>query len=1072
MSTSPRNKQGGRNSMENLKSKPQYAALEKYVKEFQNQPDFTPQTLAHLQDLNDDFLNAAKDDESSEILSLLSTTMKILYSQEATQVFSEIIDENEGLKQQITELKAENSRLSNNSSFSPIKDGGDAKYSSVLADCKTKILQQKAEIIDLKNELQNSMSQIQNLTNEKARMEDFIRKSKEKKQKLEDLLYDTDQKVQELTKQLDESGSIEEKDQQIEDISLENEHLKMQNDNLLNFIDTQSEQLQLQNEQIAKLYEQKKKLSEFTYNLLSMLEFQQENQEEPEVMTREVEIPTETAPDFTNIFESILKTENNPEIEQIIKDESIPADARILKVIEKVKPTQEQKDLQELNEYNKQLRDAVLSTYNYINQLSRSKELQRLMVVPQPNDALKNNLISSVTEINDFIKQNNINTETEQSIFEHFLPISSDVTDIENKLIDFLLNKKLKTEENEELFLVLVQCVVANTVLRRYSMEAKNIAEKANQETRELRQELNNRSSVSEDEVKELKQKIKELEENREKTRKATQKFVAQSIGSEHEKQAKEMYNSICGASKKEIPPETLNSALLEKKCQDQKQKFLEASNKYNDMVTELQTLLQATQKEFEESKAKMKQQSDEVKLTIVEQQERIEDLEKENDQLKKEINRKSKDIEKLNRSNKSQIDEMNSQIQDVKTDMHDLVNEVREGLQFLSNESDELFNESKNVFKMYIKDLRASHTAVIQSFIDERDEKEKELNKLQKDFEQLKTTNESLKEERDKLKEDLKLEKSKSSQYSIKQRSAELKLKSIEEANARESNLRKKQNDFQIAQIKSEADNQVEHAKSEASRTMHEFCAKITRMFKEHADITQPISKENTEKTLQKVQQVLSELKNESKNKELLEDTVNQIKQTLGNKVNPQKPLSIVLADFVRQTDQKIKELESTVKEYDKIKHEYDEMSATVESQKQAKEWIDWSSKLARLVSDEEIDASKEGPRIRSIVEDLINVSQDASQSVKTITFLRDQKKINKMLSNSKVKPKLNLLAVIEAVAAVNTLKRLSGHYSNSNFAFSIDISSEVAPESEPAESSETEEYPPRPSLFGQFII
>ncbi|EAX96484.1 hypothetical protein TVAG_277650 [Trichomonas vaginalis G3] len=1072
----------------NYRSIPQYTALEKCVKDFQNKPDFTPQNLAHLQELNDDLIKTVQQSDSSEVLTLVSTTMKILYSQNSSHVFTDIIDENEDLKHQLTELKAENSRLSNTSLLSPVKDElkmtkqqleqTQQKYSSIVADCKTKLTQQKAQIIDLTNELQNYENRVQQLSSEKEKMQDYIRRSKEKRQKLEDLLYDTDQKVQELTAQLDSEHNTEEKDQQIADLTVEIEHLKSQNDQLLKFIDTQSDQLQLQNDQLTKLYEQRRLLGESSFKLLSMIEQIQETNEQQQVMTRDIDLSAEQTFDFTNIFEEIRKSSNNDKnIEEILENSMISDEEKVIKVIDNLTVQSNAEDIEKIKEYNKELQNAVYSQLHYINELSRSKELQRFMISSQISDAMKNSLISAVSDVNTFISKNKLNIDTEKSVFEHFLPISGEIKDPESFMIEYLVNNKYRAPNNEPLFTVLTQCVVANTVLQKYSMEVRSLATKTANENRNLKSELNTRSEMTNSQVIDLQNRINELEKCQKLSKKISEKLLASSIGTDEEDKFRNLYNAITNGEAVEISEETKTIAFLEKKIEIQKQKFSEAGAKYGDMINELQGLLETTQKEFENSKNMFEKQSEEIKSEIVEQKSKIEQIEAENEHLKQELSNKSSENEQLNETNKSQMEDLVLQFNDVKSDLNSLVQQFHDGIAAINVETNDLFSTSKSKFKQMLSQMRSNNTLLLQKYVEEKEESEKKSMKLRKELENAKKQLDFVKSDRDKVREELKQERQKLSAMTIKQRSSELKLKSIEDANQREMNLKKKQNDFQVQQIKCDADNRVEKAKNDALKQIHDFCAKIVRLFKEFADYTQPITKESTEKLLVKVQQRILDANSERKENETMKEEMRAIGNHFGPRIQGTAPrLSSEISQYIKQTVSKLNEFDQLSKESEKIKSERAKLQENADKMQEAEQWIAWARKIGQIALDENLDPVRSGDRLRSIIEDLVLASKNAMQSVKTINSLRDQKKISKLVQNQKIAKsttgRASLRSLIYVFTTLSNLKSVSGHLSSSNFTIGFDLSG-TDPEPEPTESSEVEEIQPsKPSLFGKFVI
>ena len=1128
-------------SFESVKTSPNFISLKKLVQEIDAQKDLKlqlpPTKAAKLQLLKEKVVGEINE---NEVMPVIRQADHFLGQINQTSKLSKLEQENNQLKQEIDDLRDENSRISFLSSQNSVDNDEIASIHSQAKKSEQKLLQTisqlKQRINDLENDQIDKDAEIehyqqinQNLTTENAKMENYIKKTNEKIQKYEDMIFDFDQQNQKLKKQIDDLKmqnevllhQTSENDGKM-DIEIENEQLKQQIDDLVKFTDIQNQHCDQQSTQIQTLFNQRKNLSEIIYKLLQELEMmervnvQQSLQQKPkeEVISRDIvplidpEKERETEKSILASLVSQIKEfifEDQQAVE-ILSDSRISDEDKLFQVVEYLKKEKEMRKTQEaLEARNQVLQKAVFSQLRFINELANSRELQKLMIQAPHTEMLRKMLQSSYSQCQQYLTENNIQSDfDERSCFDYLLPRNSTQNSIESQQ-SYLINEvtNLKNIEDSNLFLLTVQCLTTNDILKKYSQELRNVAQKQAQENRTLKDEI---SQLKEDSIfNEMQNKSTTIKERDLEPLNTNDPFRVkihrlllrcrdilqeQIDGLEFDTNKQQKANSSLNEEESEIIDlSSLNELIkivgggqnlpdneqyvmkLEKKVESQKQRFSDAINRYDQMIQELKEEITKSQEEFNQINEQNQTRITADAQTILENEEKIQQLEKENEELRTDLSAARNEVQRLAENSKSDFDEISSNYNDIRSDFNELLEHLHEKLVEFSNESREQFSQAKHLIKKYLYSMNYANQEVKKAVIEVVSQKDNQIRKLERALQQIQTRLEETEEEKEKFKDELKQEKQKNIQNSVKIRTLELKQKSQEESMQRDLSLKQKQIEFQARSREAEAEQKIERIKMETNRQIHEICTKICRNFKEFVDITQPISVETVEKVMIRVNDRLLEAKEDKMMKEDLVSQMNTLKRLLNVKEGQQNMrISSLLTDYIHSTNLQLNKLDRLQQENDRMRAEITEARKTNNMSLKVKEWENWAKKVSQIAFDTQ-EYAKDNSLLRRKLEEIILHSTNITVTQRKVEMLRIEKKILENGINQVQKTKfVKLKAPIMAIVSIALMQRMCGCIHTDLGGIGLDLSDDS--EDNITSSSFNDSFQSKPPLFSNFVI
>ena len=991
---------------------------------------------------------------SNDVISTLFKANQITGNAEQQENISKLSLENEQLKGEIDDLKAENSQLSEifskNSRENEEKENirqqtkqMEQKYIRMIEELKRKLSEQENIINDKESEIENLNDSNKSLVTANSELEKEVSKRDKKIQKLEDIAYDVDEEKRKLEAQIEDLKlQIELKqvpgadDDNKESLMIENEQLKQQNSDLLALIDSQTQQYESQFQEILSLTTQKNKLATMVYNLLRECELydaMKEGREEELIKEREITPEVEEHANFDKLISQIkLLAESDKEITEIINNEEMEGSEKVINIIEGlIKEKMKVRSQESLVSMNKRLTDAVFSQLKFISELSNSKELQKLMIEAPQNEFLRRQLINAVQTTNEFLVANNITLHEEQSLFDFLLPRTiADQMKSQEKLIENLSNYLDEHEDaaESELFLIVVQCLTCNTVLMKYSTEVKNIAQKHTFENRTLKQQLNSRSVIEPEYSAASTRDAKTMPESEKETIQRLAIKCREMLAEQYEdadlRPLDELIDSIGGDELKENQQYVMK---LEKKVLSQKAKLTETTEKYNAMINELNEELLKLQEEFKEVSEQKSGKVEEYVQQIEELKGTVQDTEKENEELRQELEQTKEEINKITEEKDQEIDEIKKQCKEVGDIFDHILVELHTKNQELTEGSTIIARGVEHLRKKFVHMMRTSNQTIKKKVMQVLAENDKTIKKMEKELKQTKTALDQTKEERDKLKENLTEEKKNALALSVKVRTLELKAKSSDEAAKREINLKQKQLEFQARAREAEANQKAEHAKLEASRQTHEVYTKICRTFKEFVDITQPISAETVDTVIKRASERIKAAKQAAIVKEELLEEQDILRRILNVKPGTNVRLSSALSDFVHKANLQGNKIEVLENENKRMKKEITDARSTNVMASTVKEWEAWCAKISDLL----FGHSATPEETKKAIENVVLSSTDKSATTRKIELLRNEKKIVMLGLDQRVRKQLrpSLIGPILAFTALLHIQKLSGH-------------------------------------------
>ena len=1158
-------------SFENIRTSPNFINLKKLVNEIESQKELNlqipPTKAAKLKILKDKVVNEIQD---TEIIPVIYKADQLLGKSNQTNKILKLETENTQLKQEISDLKEENARLSqapSQSSFdneelfsSPSQNKkSEQKLLKTITELRKRINDLQNEQIDKDSEIENLQHINENLQQDNEKMENYIKKCKDKIQKFEDLVYDTDQQNQKLKKQIEdlqmqnelamkEATSFDGK----EEMELENAQLKQQVTELAQFSDKQNDQYNELCQQIQDLYSQRMKLSELVYKLLQELEVYERfsaHTNKDDNTNKDFERSTATR-DITPLISTLSDNEADKTLLQTLVSqikELVASDQNAVDIIENTKYSDEdklfqvveyllnqkqtKKTQQELEARNEALVKAVYSQLRFINELANSRELQKLMIQAPQNEMLRKILQSSCTSCKQYLAENNITLmQDEKSCFDYLLPRNSAQNSPETQQ-EYLINEvaKYKNIEDSNLFLLTVQCLITNDVLKKYSQELRNVAQKQGQENRVLKDQI---KQLQDDAVAQqfdsprplkvttrglgspssnlnstdgnfrttvhrlllrcrdiLQEQVDGLEldpEDIQKEKKRSPKHTLSSLHEEEEKteieeEEDQNQNSIIDLSSldeliqivaggQNLPDNQQYILKLEKKVESQKSKFQQSIDHYDQMIQELKNEITKSQEDFNKINEQNQVRISADAQTILDNEARIEQLEKENEDLRNDLSAARNEVARMSENSKLEVEQISNHYRNVKTDFNDLIEHLHEKLVEFSQESRDQFTQSKHLIKKYLNTMKFANQEMKKTIIEIISDKNSQIKKLERALQQIQSKIQQAEEDSEKYKEELKQEKQKNIQSNIRIKTMEMKQKAQEEAMQRDLSLKQKQMEFQQRAKEAESEQKIERTRMEAQRQTHELYTKICRNFKEFVDISQPISIETVEKIMVRVNDRLNVAKEDKRIKDDLLDQIEALKKIMNIKENQQNVrLTSVLSDYMHTTNLQLNKVDRLQQENDRMRGEIAEARKTNSISQYVKEWENWAKKVSQIAFDTQ-DYCKDSKILRKKLEEVIMHATDPTAQQRKLEIMRAQKHIlEKGYDQIHATKHIRMKAPILVCVSVALMQRLSGCVHTDLGGIGIDFDNENDREDM---NSTNDSFVEKPPLFGQFVI
>ena len=202
--------------------------------------------------------------------------------------------------------------------------------------------------------------------------------------------------------------------------------------------------------------------------------------------------------------------------------------------------------------------------------------------------------------------------------------------------------------------------------------------------------------------------------------------------------------------------------------------------------------------------------------------------------------------------------------------------------------------------------------------------------------------------------------------------------------------------------------------------------------MFKEMADMSQPINPETIIALLQKVRSRLKHLDQTVFDNEQADLELQSIRQITGASQNSR--ISTVVSDIMKSMREKTATLQKLESENESMKQELGQVRTLADQDESNRAWDSWARTLHSLVCDG-FTAPSSPHEVRHAVEEVVLSSIGNRLMWRRLDCLRAEKKIllSGLLNVKTRRPIQTMNSVIAALVSIRRLQKLSGHVTSS---------------------------------------
>lgn len=700
----------------------------------------------------------------------------------------------------------------------------------------------------------------------------------------------------------------------------------------------------------------------------------------------------------------------------------------------------------EIIDSNNKLTLAICSQLKFIQDIANCSDIQSWMLSPDSFEQARSNLLVESKKIEEFISKYAAGLVDEPSLFDYLLP-NLDPLSLSKNISTYLEKyQETKSQESHDLFIMLLQSITANTILKKFGQEAQKQCAYQSQQIKLLKNELEfSKQEVGEQFSNDYNQLIAKFE-NMEKqytemknVLNNTKSILRKAAISDNNFESilnciDKINNNTQGFDPEEYIDE-LEKKFIEIKDSFTKYKLLkeEEINKYSKQALSLQNEVE----QFNDKLRKISQTNDE----------KIQKLEEE-----------IKNQQNIIQSKQEEIDNFEIMLKEITEKLS--IKELEHGK--IKHEYKNKYRETKNEYKRIVDNIQREIDEEInknEKRLHQYQKNQKELemkNKekdeiIKKDTEKIQELQEQISElkfEESKTIEDMKVIKEELNDLRSQKNKAELELKLVnstlaskEDKIKRDKALFDSQMKLRIFTIQSESQSKIDQCRIEYNTQMHEFLSAICHLFKEMVDINQVINQQNVQSILVRVREKLTSLEKLVSSSDKIQQEMLTIKQLLG--IPRTSNATIEISNIVKKYQQLSKEVERTDKDSKEVMRNLNFNNC---SSYNIREWEDWARRIYAYISDG-LMATKTMKEIKELIEDTVNSTISNRKIVKRVDWLKQEKNILIKYFCPEIKfyeakknnaQNIKLVSLISVVKAVKMLQVASGH-KQTTFKFTV---------------------------------
>ena len=1033
---------------------PEYIELSRFISKFeQNQPkDFTNddaiRLISILKSFNSEknelsaFFSNVETDLVIKSLNYLQNYLEQFHSNSMIQIPTEsqrsnkqITEENETIKE---ELRIANEKINNLMQYQVLYNSFKAENEALKLDQKVmEEIKAKYEkrVEKLSGRLKEFKTALKNMIHDYTAVQQQNEKDKARLQFLERKMQSTS-----TPDEFQIKNELQSKENELE-------LLKQLFTNLEKQYDEQAEELSKQSEQRNQLISTIAKLQQICQTEENLIDQQKQeikylnqtiernNQHNPTMVSLSQAFDANNEDFekklFTEILENLPKQYLTKQLKDILTRDS--KNNSVSKIIDSFNEIYQQglsvsdKERNQFNEQIQMLNNCVLSELEFIEEMSNNKQIQQWILKPIDADETRTKLIEQSKRIANFILMNDIQyTGKRMNFFKRLLQTSNNMSTFPNEIEEFLERfSHPQTASENELFILLKQCLCANDILRCLTVECRSrnllqehqieaMKEKHRQlELENEEKETTIRSLVSDNEKEESKSK-KELEKCQKQIRsiKAVLNYAKEKCGNEGNHQEISDILSIVGSDE-------LNSSDIDN-IKERRSQQLKVEHKESQKMPTLQSNHEETQlqkisscdslnshlseseseSEEEESKSSLNKASSSIDEVLNQVDHEMDNREQMIAQKNEEILNLTKEIQKRDLL----LEQAASEIEQQKIISENQINANQIKLQNELAEMKKKYDKEKEevilIMNNSIDSLQETNTKIAKKYV-----------ALQKKLESLKskymTISEQLKQKLEKCESEKGIQEKENEESKAKILELQDKLSSMEEKILLLQNEKKNlEYEIKSQKEKSKRKEQViadqQRIKDIATNAKYESLISIEAHklidFQQNLCEKLECSPSEIEEMIKKLLEELKEYQKLKNQYSILQFEYDSCKELVEKHIENEKErtLKICIEDLIKEYVDKsnsLKQLQEDMKQFDSLRKDLAKYQQSVTD---AKDWSNWARRVHIYVIDT-YTCMKTDNEIRQDLESIIFSSTRGISLRRTIDSLRAQKIILK---------------------------------------------------------------------------
>ena len=687
---------------------------------------------------------------------------------------------------------------------------------------------------------------------------------------------------------------------------------------------------------------------------------------------------------------------------------------------------------QNLQKTNQKLFSVICGQFKFINNLSVSKSCFEALYPESSYEEYRSVLISQVGRIQNFISTYAKGLSEDSCLFDDILNTQSS-QDLLNNVKQYLNDyAKPQSLESEELFILLLQAISCNDILRKYGDEARKHNTILSQRYKSIKESSDRAKKALEAQSSSM---IQETNSKVQDSIIAAKSILRKSIIND-QNQSADIFN--CLEDLDSVAPIKDNEYIksLQKQNGEFRKEIYEMKQENANLISQTKADLELAQSKIKSVKndltSKLSKKIKENKLLISKLRQTFnayQNLKKENQRLSNELN----ELEKKENESNLLVSEIQDQLNSTKADFECFKKETKE-------KSDE-FQQSKNIEVSQIKEEMQKSNDILST---ENSNLKKALKNEKKAHEELSAEySEKVAELKQNEMDALNAAEEVSKKYSelhsdyqnleIEFRALKSRFDSKSETIKRDKAILESQMKAQIMSIQHDARQSVEAEKIAQCAKSQLFMNEICKFFPEYVNIQSPITEETVFNMLRKTKEKIGNIEIDNNNNQVLDDA--------------SKILNVSDFSSIPPT------IESLVIELQDQKEAIEQAEVAKSTLLHCTEWL---KRIYSILTNGAIDNAN-CEMMEKTIEDAVLASLGENSVFQRLETLKVEKilllkKVQDTKSIKGEKPTLRHLMIV--MMYIMRLKKISGHMDNNQYSFAVQFPK--------ATESESENFPP----------